>query len=104
MGIMNASELEKKLLAAGRAHRPSDAVPYAFEKRIMARLAALPVADAWLVWTRAFWRVATPCLAVAFMACVYSVYFHPTLEPVTELDTELEATVLAAIDSGGESW
>lgn len=103
-GTMNVSELEKKLMAAARAHRPTDAVPYAFEKRIMARLAGMPVADVWVLWTRAFWRVATPCLAVAFMACIYSVYLHPTLQPLPELDTELEATVLAGIESGGESW
>ena len=37
---MNLAELERKLIAAARANPPSDRVPYAFEKRIMARLAA----------------------------------------------------------------
>ena len=36
---MNLAELERKLIAAARANPPSDRVPYAFEKRIMARLA-----------------------------------------------------------------
>ena len=40
---MNLAELERKLIAAARANPPSDRVPYAFEKRIMARLAARPV-------------------------------------------------------------
>ena len=31
---MNLEPLQKKLLAAARAHPPSDRVPYAFEQRI----------------------------------------------------------------------
>ena len=53
---MNLAELERKLIAAARANPPSDRVPYAFEKRIMARLAAWPVADSWALWARALWR------------------------------------------------
>ena len=37
---MNIAELQKKLLAAARANPPGDRVPYAFEKRVMALLAA----------------------------------------------------------------
>ena len=44
---MNLAELEQKLVAAARANPPSDGVPYAFEKRIMARLATRPVMDDW---------------------------------------------------------
>ena len=47
---MNLAELERKLIAAARANPPSDRVPYAFEKRIMARLAARPVVDGWALW------------------------------------------------------
>ena len=57
---MNLAELERKLIAAARANPPSDRVPYAFEKRIMARLAARPVADGWALWARALWRAAAP--------------------------------------------
>src|SRR2546429_320289 len=39
---MNLAELHKKLLAAARAHQPRADVPYAFEKRVMARLAGKP--------------------------------------------------------------
>ena len=56
---MNLDDLQKKLLAAARSHPPVDAVPYAFEKRIMARLgAARNVADGWTFWGRALWRAA----------------------------------------------
>ena len=37
---MNLAELQKKLIAAARANPPGDGVPYAFEKRVMALLAA----------------------------------------------------------------
>ena len=53
---MNLFELKKKLLAAARRNPPSDRVPYAFEKRIMAHLAAQPLLDAWAFWVRGFWR------------------------------------------------
>ena len=39
---MNLEQLQKKLLAAARANPPADRVPYAFEKRILAQLAAQP--------------------------------------------------------------
>lgn len=62
---MNPAKLQQKLLAVARAHPPSDHVPYAFEKRIMARLVLRPALDAWTVWSRVLWRAAAPCLGVA---------------------------------------
>ena len=53
---MNLSELQQKLIAAARSNPPSDAVPYAFEKRLLARLAGRPVVDNWALWSRALWR------------------------------------------------
>ena len=64
---MNLAKLQETLLAAARANPPSDRVPYAFEKRIMARLAARPELDAWTVWARMLWRAATPCLGVTVL-------------------------------------
>src|ERR1035441_10170892 len=59
---MNVTQLERKLIAAARANPPSDRVPYAFEKRIMAHLAAQPVVDDWALWARALLRAAAPCV------------------------------------------
>src|ERR1039458_1755153 len=49
---MNVTQLERKLIAAARANPPTDRVPYAFEKRIIAHLAAQPVVDAWALWLK----------------------------------------------------
>ena len=40
---MNVAELQNKLVAAARLSAPDDRVPYAFEKRIMAQIAARAV-------------------------------------------------------------
>ena len=62
---MNLAELQKKLIAAARLNPPDDRVPYAFEKRIMALIAARTGADRWVFWTRGLWRAAASCVAVA---------------------------------------
>ena len=55
---MNLTQLERKLIAVARANPPSERVPYAFEKRILARLPAQPMLDRWELWGRALWRAA----------------------------------------------
>lgn len=67
---MNLTELQNKLLAAARRNPPDDQVPYAFEKRIMARLAAIPQPSEWLAWSRALWFGAAACVAVALLTSV----------------------------------
>ena len=67
---MNLAELQTKLLAAARRNTPDDQVPYAFEKRIMARLAALPQPCEWLAWSRALWFGAAACVAIALLTSV----------------------------------
>jgi hypothetical protein len=100
---MNLTELEQKLLAAARAHSPSDAVPYAFEKRIMARLAAVPRVDLWAFWSRALWRAAAPCLAIMVLLSVWS-FFSASGASFDNPSEELETTVLAGINQIGQSW
>src|SRR5438093_849311 len=97
---MKVSELQKKLIAAARSNPPSDAVPYAFEKRITARLSEMraPVADALGDWAAALWRAAVPCLAVmvVFGAWTFlSAEFRPA---AGDLAQDLDNTVLAAAD------
>ncbi len=72
---MNLPQLEKKLLAAARATPPSDAVPYAFEKRVMARLSATSLEDPLSQWGRALWRGAMASLAAA-VSCGAWASFH----------------------------
>ena len=95
---MNRADLEQKLVAAARANPPSDRVPYAFEKRIMARLAARPVMDDCALWARALWRAAAPCAAIMLLLGAWSFYAPPSNAPVGDLSQQLEQTLLAAVD------
>jgi len=69
---MNLAQLERKLIAAGRAQPPDGRVPYAFEKRILARLAGRSVADRWELWARALWRAAAACAAITLLLGAWS--------------------------------
>lgn len=82
---MNLSKLEEKLLAAARANRPSDQVPYAFEKRITALVSGRRVEDKTLFWSRNLWRAAFSCLAVAVVVGIW-LHFRPA--PATKDNTD----------------
>jgi anti-sigma-K factor RskA len=102
--VMKVEGLFEKLIASARANPPSDAVPYAFEKRVMAHLAAAGVPDWWTLWSGALWRAAAPCVAITVLLSAWTFYSGngtPTHEP---LGADLENTVLAAIDHPGDVW
>ena len=94
---MNLAELERKLIAAARSDIISQAVPYAFEKRIMAQLKARAAIDEWSLWARALWRAAAPCVAVMLLLGGWS-FLGGAGAPTTDLSQEIENTVLAAVD------
>jgi hypothetical protein len=94
---MNLADLHRKLIAAARATPPDDRVPYAFEKRIMARLQARPVLDEWGLWARALWRAAAPCVAVMLLFSAWS-FLTPMNNPVSDLPSDFDNTVLAAAE------
>ena len=95
---MNLAELERKLIAAARANPPSDQVPYAYEKRIMARLAARPVVDGWALWAQALWRAAAPCAAIMLLLGAWSWLAPLDGAPANDLSQDLEQTLLAAVE------
>jgi hypothetical protein len=95
---MNVDELQRKLIAAARANPPSDRVPFAFEKRIMARLAARPRLDEWALWSRALWRAAAPCFAIMVLLSAWAYFVPNPSTPVNDLSQEMENTLFAAID------
>ena len=103
---MNTEELRKKLLAAARANPPSDHVPLAFEKRILAHLTTKPVVDIAAFWSRALWRAAIPCVAVTVLLGAFS--FMPSTNTPTTNDEDLsqtfEQTLLASSDQLEENW
>ncbi len=101
---MNLALLQQKLLAAARLDRPSDAVPYAFEQRVMARIARLAqdTTDLWAAWSRLLWRAAAPCLGLT-AALVAMALFSGALQGTTlTLGEGLETTVYAVLTEPGE--
>ena len=95
---MNLAELERKLIAAARSCPLNAAVPYAFEKRIMAHLKRREVLDEWSLWARALWRAAAPCVAIMLLLSAWSFLLPNSSAPGTDLSQEFENTVLAAVD------
>ena len=97
---MNVSELKRQLIAAARATPPSDCVPFAFEKRVMALVAARPTVDLWAVWARALWYGAAPCVAIMLLLSAWSFFGAPNTPTASsgDLSQEFENTVLAAVD------
>jgi hypothetical protein len=94
---MNLAELQRKLLAAARRNPPSDRVPFAFESRIMARLAAKPLVDVWTFWAQALWRAAAPCVAIMLLLAAWSL-FTPANPSAHDVSQALENTLLATVD------
>lgn len=100
---MNLNELNQKLLAAARRNAPSDHVPYAFEKRILAHLATRPLPDTLALWGQALCRAAFSCAAVVLLVGVSAFYLtteNPAVSPAagTELAQDFQDTLLAAVD------
>jgi hypothetical protein len=94
---MNVAELQKKLIAAARLSPPDDRVPYAFEKRITALLAARQ-ANPWVFLTRGLWRAAASCVAVAVI-CGAVAFFTPAASDNSyDLSQDFENTLLASVD------
>lgn len=100
---MNLSRLEKKLFAAARLNPPGDDVPYAFESRIMARLAGLSKPDEWLWWSRALWRGAAVCASVALLCSAWSFLPLSGHNPPGGV-VDLEEAVLASVSEADVTW
>jgi hypothetical protein len=94
---MNIAELQRKLIQAARQEPRSEAVPYAFEKRVIALLRPLPTPDCWGQWAGALWRAAVPCVVVT-LALSGWLAWQTAPSPVSDLSQEIDNTVLAVID------
>lgn len=100
---MNLDPLHRRLIEEARKHAPANDVPYAFEKRVMARLAGTPCSDEWAQWIRALWSGAAVCAAVAIAAGVWSFTPNDEQELAAHFSTDLEQTILAA-DAAESTW
>ncbi len=100
---MNLDALQQKLLAAARAHPPSDRVPYAFEQRILARLAASAV-DTWTLWGQALWRAAATCLVIMLLSSIWTLWPRPSSQAQTDFYQQFESAVLAHVDTVDDGY
>lgn len=100
---MNLEELRIKLLAAARTEAPSDQVPEGFERRLMARLRRhrQPL-DLWVTWSRALWK-GVLASGVAVAVTVALAVLTPWGPASDDLGDELEAVLLADLDSGHDT-
>jgi hypothetical protein len=94
---MNSEKLERKLVAVARADVPVDAVPYAFEKRVTARLRGRSNLDAVGFWSRALWRAAIPCLAIPLLVGFWAISPVFTARAEASLSQEFEDSVYASV-------
>jgi hypothetical protein len=97
---MNLDELKRKLTAAARLQPPDDRVPYAFEKRIMALIAARTESARRIFWARGLWRGAISCVALALVCGALSLFVEEASDNNGDLSQDLENTLLASADNG----
>lgn len=98
---MDQSELRKKLIAAARTIPADDRVPFAFEKRIMARLAGKSPVDVWGLWGAALTRSALCCVLFALLLSAGSFFLPSTSSD--SIPQDLEQTIFAAVDSNADT-
>jgi hypothetical protein len=94
---MNLAELQRKLISAARANPPADTVPYAFEKRIAARLKGSPELDVLGDWAHGLSRAAVFCVAVMLVLAAWS-YLLPAPSSDT-LSQDVQTALFAAVDN-----
>lgn len=100
---MNFAELQKKLVAAARADAPSDGVPYAFEKRVMALLVSCGTPQYLDLWVRGLWKAAASCVTITLLCGAWSLFTPTVSTGSTDLSQDFENTLLASIDQGDQA-
>jgi len=105
---MNLDNLHNKLITAARATPADDRVPYAFEKRVMARLAETVRVDLLGAWSAALWRGAVACLVVTMLSGAWLLRTEPSSEHA-EFTPDFNAAVFnagvfASAGSTDEVW
>lgn len=95
---MNLAELERSLIAAARTNPPDERVPYAFEKRIMARIKESGRGDEWALWARALGRGALTCAGLMLLLVAWSFILNVETPATTDLSQEFDNTILAAVE------
>ena len=95
---MNLAQLQQKLTAAARLQAPDERVPYAFEKRITALLAARAALSGRALWARGLWRAAVSCVVLALLCGAVSFFTPAAGDNNKDLSQDFENTLLASVD------
>ncbi len=100
---MNPAELHRKMIAIARQNPPSDRVPLAFEKRIMALVREGLARDPWELWAGALWRGAMACVVVTLLFSAISLLVPRSGSTSNDLSQDFETTMLASVDQDTDS-
>lgn len=100
---MNLDHLHNKLITAARATPADDRVPYAFEKRVLARLAEGVRVDLLSAWSTALWRGALACLVITMLSGAWLLWTEQQPDQ-PEFAHDFSAAVFASAGSTDEVW
>ena len=96
---MDIAKLQQKLISAARSSPPADTVPFAFEARIMARVAGERPVDWISEWSLPLWRGAVACLGIAILLGAWAVLEPGPGAAAMDFSDQIENTVLAVADA-----
>ena len=92
---MKLNALQDKLIAVAKKNPPGDHVPYAFEKRIMSRLAQAAPVNLWALWGGPLWRAAVLCVVVTALCGVWSYTSAQAADTQESFSQAFDAAVFA---------
>jgi hypothetical protein len=84
----------EEFVALARELPVNERTPYAFEKRIMARISGTPVADTFSEWAHLLWRAMAPCVGIMLLVAAVSLASMAS-DPSGDESADLETTVFA---------
>lgn len=97
---MKLEQLQKKLVLAARLQPADERVPWAFEKRVTALLAARTAANPAAFWVRGLWRAAISCVILALLLGAATLLVPAPANGGQDLSQAFENTLLASADQG----
>ncbi len=100
---MDLEKIIDRLFESARHQPVSERVPYAFEKRIMARLKVEKAVDPLTFWSRALWKAVAPCMAAACLVAGIASFSGPKAPP-GNLSLSFENSVIYSGSFFSEVW
>jgi hypothetical protein len=97
---MKESNFQSRLVKLAGNIPPDDRVPYAFEKRIMARIKAGVAIDPLALWGKLLWRSVIPCMGIMLLTTIIASFTGES----DNYAPDLESAVLEPITLELDSW